>query len=105
MGRCTWWKKIERLYTEPWFRAHFSGFDPEWIKVVKKERGSSDDDERVILDVFGETIIIERMNRQGWIFLFQLNWEAANSIMCRAAADVARTLMTTSITLKYIKGE
>lgn len=102
MRRYAWWKEIERLYRESWFRSYFPPFDPEWIKVVKKERETPNSDERVILDAFGETIVIERMDRQGQIFLFQLNWEADNTIMCRSVHDVARTLMTTTITLKYI---
>lgn len=100
-----WWKEIEKQYTDPWLLTYFKGFDPGSIKVVKKERETPDGDERVILDVLDETIVIERKNRQGWMFLFMLNWEGTNMIVCSSAIDVAKALMTTTITLKYIKGE
>jgi len=100
-----WWKEIERQYTDPWLLAYFPGFDPESIKVVKKERETSDGDERVILNVHDETIIIEKKNRQGRLFLFMLYWEGDNMIVCRSVVNVAKALMTTTITLKYRKGE
>lgn len=100
-----WWKEIERQYTDQWVTSYFPSFDPRSIKVVKKERETSNGDERVILDVLDETIVIDRKNRQEPLFLFMLNWEADNMIVCRSTVEVAKALMTTIITLKYIKGE
>ena len=105
MGRCTWWEEIEKEYAGLYLMSHFPGFDHRQIKVVKNERETPDDDERVILDVYGETIVIERKNRQGWMYLFMLNWEADNRIVCRSMVDVAKALMTTAITLKYISAQ
>lgn len=98
-----WWKEIERQYTDQWVATYFTSFDPESIKVVKKERETANGDERVILDVIDKTVVIDRKNRQEPLFLFMLDGKADNMIVCRSAVEVAKALMTTVITLKYIK--
>ena len=103
MSLWAWWKEIERQYTDQWVTSYFPGSDPRSIKVVKKERETSCGDERVILDVFDETIVIDRKNRQEPLFLFMINWEADKMIVCRSTLEVAKALLTTVVILEYIK--